>query len=158
MRSGHRLGQAGVLEQARRREAMARRGEQISAERARQMKIQLESFKQKLEQFAVRHKSEIQHDPAFRAKFHSMCASIGVDPLTSRKGIWAELLGVGDYYYELGVRIIEVCVATRSMNGGILSLKELLEALRKRRITYTERISRYVVWPCVLLSSTYSLR
>lgn len=141
MRSGARLGRAGVLEQARRREAMAKRGEQISAERARQMKSQLESFKRKLEQFAIDHKEEIQRDPAFRAKFHTMCASIGVDPLTSRKGIWAELLGVGDYYYELGVRVIEVCVSTRAMNGGIISLGEVVSVLRKSRITYTERIS-----------------
>lgn len=142
MRSSRKLGRAGVLEQARRREAMAKRGEQITAERARQMKAQLASFKGKLEQFAIRHKAEIQCDPAFRAKFHTMCASIGVDPLTSRKGVWAELLGVGDYYYELGVRVIEVCVSTRDMNGGIISLTEVVHALRKRRITYTEKISR----------------
>lgn len=142
MRSGRRLGRAGVLEQARRREAMAQRGQQISAETARQMKQQLELFKQNLEQFAIAHKKEIQKDPAFRAKFHTMCASIGVDPLTSRKGVWAELLGVGDYYYELGVRVIEVCLATRSMNGGIISLTEVVDSLKKKRITYTEQISR----------------
>lgn len=142
MRPGRRLGRGGVLIEARRREALARRGEQISAETARQMKAQLESFKQNLERFAIRHKVEIQRDPAFRAKFHTMCASIGVDPLTSRKGVWAELLGVGDYYYELGVRVIEVCLATRAMNGGIISLNELVECLRKRRLTYTEKISR----------------
>ena len=26
----------------------------------------------------------------------------GVDPLASNKGFWNDLLGVGDYYYELG--------------------------------------------------------
>lgn len=142
MRSGRRLGRAGVLDQARRRDALAQRGEQISAETAKEMKQQLELFKQRLEQFAIAHKKEIQQDPSFRAKFHTMCASIGVDPLTSRKGVWAELLGVGDYYYELGVRIIEVCLATRSMNGGIISLTEVVDTLRKKRITYTEQISR----------------
>jgi len=25
-----------------------------------------------------------------------------VDPLASNKGFWAELLGIGDFYYELG--------------------------------------------------------
>lgn len=142
MRRGPRLGLSGVQGELRRKEELARRGEQISQETARQMKLQLESFKRKLEEFAIRHKKEIQKDPAFRAKFHSMCASIGVDPLTSRKGVWSELLGVGDYYYELGVRIIEVCVATRPMNGGIISLKELVDELQKRRVTYTEKISR----------------
>jgi hypothetical protein len=37
-----------------------------------------------------------------------MCSKIGVDPLASNKGFWAEMLGVGDFYYELGVQIIEV--------------------------------------------------
>ena len=37
-----------------------------------------------------------------------MCASIGVDPLASGKGFWSEMLGVGDFYYELGVQIVEV--------------------------------------------------
>ncbi len=31
-----------------------------------------------------------------------MCAKCGVDPLASNKGFWAELLGIGDFYYELG--------------------------------------------------------
>ena len=34
-----------------------------------------------------------------------MCASIGVDPLASSKGFWSEMLGVGDFYYELGVQV-----------------------------------------------------
>ena len=121
---------------------MAKTGDSINAETAKLMKQQLTTFKRNLEQFAIQHKKEIQSDPAFRAKFHAMCASIGVDPLTSRKGVWAEILGVGDYYYELAVRIIEVCVKTRPMNGGLMDLRELLSALRKGRITYKENISR----------------
>jgi len=121
---------------------MAKTGQAITAESTRQMKLQINDFKSKLEQFAIQHKSEIQNDPAFRAKFHGMCASIGVDPLTSRKGVWSDLLGVGDFYYELAVRIIEICVATRPMNGGIISLEELVATLQTRRITYTEKISR----------------
>ena len=34
-----------------------------------------------------------------------MCQKIGVDPLASHKGFWAQLLGVGDFYYELGVQV-----------------------------------------------------
>lgn len=105
------------------------------------MKMQLSAFKSNLEQFAIRHKKEIQRDPAFRAKFHTMCAAIGVDPLTSKKGIWSDLLGVGDFYYELAVRIVEVCVATRPINGGLMSLRELLSVLQMKRMTYTEKIS-----------------
>jgi ESCRT-II complex subunit VPS22 len=46
--------------------------------------------------------NDIKKSPAFRAQFHSMCAKCGVDPLASNKGFWAELLGIGDFYYELG--------------------------------------------------------
>jgi hypothetical protein len=28
------------------------------------------------------------------------------------------MLGVGDFYYELGVQIVEVCLATNHRNGG----------------------------------------
>uniref|UniRef100_A0A0D3A6T5 Vacuolar protein sorting-associated protein n=1 Tax=Brassica oleracea var. oleracea TaxID=109376 RepID=A0A0D3A6T5_BRAOL len=56
-----------------------------------------------------------------------MCAKVGVDPLASNKGFWAELLGIGDFYYEL------VCMLTRSLNGGSISLQELSSHLRQRR-------------------------
>lgn len=42
-----------------------------------------------------------------------MCATIGVDPLVSNQGMWAQLLGIGDFYSELGVQVIEACLATR---------------------------------------------
>ena len=31
----------------------------------------------------------------------------------ANKGFWSELLGLGDFYYELGVQIVDVCMATR---------------------------------------------
>ena len=34
------------------------------------------------------------------------------------KGFWSKMLGVGDFYYELGIQIIEVCLATSHHNGG----------------------------------------
>lgn len=37
------------------------------------------------------------------------------------------MLGVGDFYYELGVQIIEVCLALKHRNGGMrLSVNQLL--------------------------------
>jgi ESCRT-II complex subunit VPS22 len=94
---------------------------------------QLDLFKSKLEEFALHHREDIRRDPAFRAQFHSMCSLIGVDPLASNKGMWAKTLGIGDYYYELGVAIIEVCLATREANGGMIELPQLLARVNKRR-------------------------
>jgi len=40
-----------------------------------------------------------------------MCAKVGVDPLASNKGFWAELLGIGDFYYELGwFRLLDLLI------------------------------------------------
>lgn len=72
-----------------------------------QMTKQLETFRVNLEEFASKHKSEIKKNAQFRCQFTEMCASIGVDPLASGKGFWL-VLGIGDFYYELGVQIVEV--------------------------------------------------
>ncbi len=62
-----------------------------------------------------------------------MCTGIGVDPLASNKGLWTQLLGVGDFYYELAVQIIEICLITRPLNGGLISLSDLTQRVRVRR-------------------------
>ena len=44
----------------------------------------------------------------------------GVDPLSAEKGFWGSMLGIGEFYYELSVKVAEVCLASRSRNGGII--------------------------------------
>lgn len=70
-------------------------------------------------------REDVRKDPVFRAQFHTMCANVGVDPLASNKGMWAQLLGFGDFYYELGVQVVEACLATKSINGGLMDLDSL---------------------------------
>jgi ESCRT-II complex subunit VPS22 len=70
-----------------------------------------------------------------------MCTSIGVDPLASQKGFWAEILGVGDFYYELGVQIIDVCLRTRAKNGGLLELASLQHYLNAVRPKASQSVS-----------------
>lgn len=43
------------------------------------------------------------------------------------------MLGVGDFYYELAVQVIEVCIQTRPVNGGLINLEALLATLRRKR-------------------------
>lgn len=50
------------------------------------MTLQMEKFREHLENFAAKHKNEIKKNPQFRKQFQEMCASIGVDPLASGKG------------------------------------------------------------------------
>lgn len=82
------------------------------------MKSQLQVFQTNLEAFAKKYKKEINKNPEFRKHFADMCTKIGVDPLactplffahhlSANKGFWSEMLGVGDFYYELAVQIIE---------------------------------------------------
>ena len=77
----------------------------------------IDTFRTHLEEFARKYKTQIRSDPVFRAQFQIMCEKVGVDPLASSKGLWGELLGLGDYYYELGVRIVEVNLLYSSFTG-----------------------------------------
>eukprot|EP01101_Sappina_pedata_P012471 TRINITY_DN8594_c0_g1_i1.p1 TRINITY_DN8594_c0_g1~~TRINITY_DN8594_c0_g1_i1.p1 ORF type:complete len:210 (-),score=45.91 TRINITY_DN8594_c0_g1_i1:21-650(-) len=97
------------------------------------MQEQLKVFRENLASFARKHKKEITKNPEFRLQFCQMCATIGVDPLASNKGFWGELLGVGDFYYELGVQILHICLESRANNGGLFEMNDLLSALNKYR-------------------------
>jgi ESCRT-II complex subunit VPS22 len=93
----------------------------------------VEKLELKLTEFAKLHRSEIQNDPVFRQRFLQMCAPLGVDPLASEKSFWGSLLGMGDFYHELAVKVAEVCLASRSRNGGIMSVTEVQAILAKRK-------------------------
>ncbi|KAJ0670211.1 putative winged helix DNA-binding domain superfamily, Snf8/Vps36 family [Helianthus annuus] len=77
-------------------------GENVAKLRTDLMKEQLSTFRSQLEDFARKYKNDIKKNHIFRSQFHEMCAKVGVDPLASNKGFWAELSGIGDFYYELG--------------------------------------------------------
>lgn len=51
------------------------------------------------------------------------------------------MLGIGDFYYELGVQIVEACWARRSLNGGLMDLPTLVKYVQRRRGSHTEPIS-----------------
>ena len=85
-------------------------------------------FKSKLEEFANKHKRSIREDPIFRAQFQRMCSKIGVDPLASNKGVWAKL-GVSQFYTELSIQIVDVCLSTRELNGGLISMDDLIKCI-----------------------------
>ena len=96
---------------------------------------QLNQFRTALAHFATNHRDSIRSDPAFRHAFQQMCSSIGVDPLAGPRkgGWWAEMLGLGDWQYELGVQIVDVCVSTRERNGGLIEMSELVRLVSKLR-------------------------
>nr|ACO14864.1 Vacuolar-sorting protein SNF8 [Caligus clemensi] len=117
------------------------KGSQLAENEFAEMNKQMETFRSKLEDFARDHKSDIKKDPHFRKHFQEMCASIGVDPLASGKGFWSEMLGVGDFYYELGIQIIEVCMASSGKTGGLMELEVLRDRVARSRGKKSQEIS-----------------
>ena len=97
-----------------------------------------------------------------------MCNAIGVDPLAGSnvkgkgagKGgvgsLWAKVLGgdVNDFYFELAVRVVEVCRGSRGENGGLLGVEECKEQVKKGRgIGGGMLVSEYVETSAVLALS-----
>lgn len=108
----------------------------LNATQIANLHSQLDHFRAQLSRFAIEHRQQILKDPPFRHQFQKMCAEIGVDPLAGPKrgGWWTEILGVvGDWQYELGVQIVDICVSTRERNGGMIEMGELLRLLMKLR-------------------------
>lgn len=108
---------------------------------AEQLSTQLSVFQSTLSYFAVEHAKEIRTNATFRSEFAKMCTTIGVDPLASsssnKKGsLWASVLGndVNDFYFELGIRIIEMCRLTRDVNGGLISVVEVRSRLADSKL------------------------
>lgn len=124
------------------KERFAAKGTELADAEISHMVKQLDSFKEYLESFATKHKSDIKKNPEFRKHFQKLCSQIGVDPLQSSRGFWSEILGVGDFYYELGVQVIEVCLATKPKNGGLISLEELHKLVLKGRARNRQDVSQ----------------
>lgn len=106
---------------------------EIAENQLAKLNEQMESFRSHLQSFATKHKKEIRRNPVFRRQFQEMCAALGVDPLQSSSNFWTKLLGVGDFYYELAVQVVEVCMATSHRTGGFMQLRDLLERVKASR-------------------------
>ena len=108
-------------------------GKKIEDTHMSQLSAQLSLFQSQLSAFASQYKHDITANPVLRYQFQQMCSSIGVDPLASNKGFWSSLLGVGDYYYELALQIAEITITSRAVNGGVMTMDEMLIRLTKQR-------------------------
>ncbi|KAI1005204.1 hypothetical protein K3495_g3013 [Podosphaera aphanis] len=120
-------------------------GNSLRTSHSASLATQLSVFRSLLQHFAQTHAKEIRSNPNFRAEFSRMCSALGIDPLLSSFGagtkdkggsFWAQLLGgsVHDFYFELAVRVVEVCSATREENGGLIGVKEVLERIMSSRM------------------------
>eukprot|EP00995_Heteronema_vittatum_P000724 NODE_1097_length_1070_cov_542.136141_g761_i0.p1 GENE.NODE_1097_length_1070_cov_542.136141_g761_i0~~NODE_1097_length_1070_cov_542.136141_g761_i0.p1 ORF type:complete len:219 (+),score=43.29 NODE_1097_length_1070_cov_542.136141_g761_i0:129-785(+) len=126
-------GVAGIRQQQDVKQTMRSKGEEITDLSTQVLQQQMAQFQQQLADFAVKHKHQINKNAEFRHQFNQMCAKLGVDPLASKKGFWSDMLGYGDFYYQLAVQAIEVCLSNKRQNGGLMPLAEVTAALTKRR-------------------------
>ncbi|KAI8049199.1 EAP30/Vps36 family-domain-containing protein, partial [Syncephalis plumigaleata] len=127
------LGLAGLQKQQQAKEQFRELGLDVREQQVDQLRLQLERFRTLLEQFASEHREAIRKDPVFRARFQAMCTRLGVDPLASNKGFWANLLGQGDFYYELAVQVMEASIVQREADGGLVAVDELHRRVTRRR-------------------------
>ncbi|KAL9104734.1 MAG: hypothetical protein Q9163_000346 [Psora crenata] len=112
----------------------ASHGASLRDSQATSLQTQLSVFQSLLHNFALQHADTIKSNPTFRAEFARMCNAIGVDPLAgsnvkgkaSGKGWWGQVVGggVNDFYFQVAVRVVEVCRASRGENGGLIALEE----------------------------------
>ncbi|CAO1408092.1 unnamed protein product [Diamesa hyperborea] len=123
-----RAGIGAIQKQKLEAEKYKDKGTEISDNQFEQMTKQMETLRENLENFATKHKNEIKKDSKFRRQFQDMCSSIGVDPLASGKGVWS-VLGISDFYYELSVQVVEVCLSINHITGGMIELTELRDRL-----------------------------
>ncbi|GMR41692.1 hypothetical protein PMAYCL1PPCAC_11887, partial [Pristionchus mayeri] len=136
------VGVAAIQKKQEMQAKFSAKGNELAGEQLRLFSQQLDAFTVRLEDFAHKHRDEIKKNSQFRRHFQEMCSSVGVDPLASGKGFWAEKLGMGDFYYELAVQIVEVCLSTNHINGGIMTVEELrTRLLRSRSRTRKETIT-----------------
>ena len=124
----------------------ARHGAALRSTHADALANQLSVFQAALHNFSLTHAKDIRSNPTFRAEFARMCNAIGVDPLAGSnvkdasaagggKSVWAKMLGssVNDFYFELAVRVVDVCRETRAENGGMIALSEVKKRIEKGR-------------------------
>lgn len=128
-------------------QSYATHGANLRSTHTSSLQTQLSVFQSLLHSFALEHSSTIRSNPTFRAEFARMCNAIGVDPLAAsnvkgkngRRGLgeggsfWTQIMGgdMNDFYFEVAVRVVELCRETRSDNGGLIGVEECRKKVGK---------------------------
>lgn len=122
-----------IQKNKQRLELFQQKGNDLAKEELLKLSSQMEEFRVNLSDFAQKYKKDIKKNGDFRRHFQQMCAVAGVDPLRSSTTFWTKILGVGDFYYELAIQIVEVFMSTSHRNGGIMQMDELLTRVTASR-------------------------
>ncbi|KAJ5503137.1 hypothetical protein N7463_006011 [Penicillium fimorum] len=109
-------------------QSYATHGANLRSTHTASLQTQLSVFQSLLHTFALEHSSTIKSNPTFRAEFARMCNTIGVDPLAASNILGGDM---NDFYFEVAVRVVELCRETRSENGGLIGVEECRKRVGK---------------------------
>lgn len=111
------------------RDAFQQLGRSLNERHSNQLSTQLQVFQSALINFANDHAEEISLNLEFKNKFTQISQLIGIDPLDlliyTSKG-----KNSTNFHTALAVKIVEICQNTRDLNGGLISVKELISILK----------------------------
>ena len=88
----------------------------------------LENIMQKIDNL-LKNKSadyeyKIKNNPEFRTKFANLCNILGIDPIITKKSMWSSY---SEFYTQLGMKILRICEKSKKINGGIISIEEIIK-------------------------------
>ncbi|GME95334.1 unnamed protein product [[Candida] boidinii] len=109
-------------------------GQYLLAQQYSQIETQLQVFQNALVQFSDSHSEEIRLNPKVRKEFSQICRSFGVDPLLLNNNSNDNRTNSGneskeDKFYEISLKVIEICHQTKDTNGGLISVKEITKII-----------------------------
>ncbi|KAK4050157.1 ESCRT II complex subunit Dot2 [Microbotryomycetes sp. JL201] len=111
----------------------------LAQQQTQALESSLATFQQALSSFSTHHRQKILSSPEFRTHFSQLCNELGVDPLGgASKGIW-DKVGLGDWYFALGVQIVDVCLQLRDRAGGLVALDEVIQNVTALRTGQTRQ-------------------
>lgn len=108
-------------------------GHHLEAMKVSQLADHMALLERRLSELAHKHQAQIRKDPMLRAKFKQLSDELGIDMLTTKNNVWARTLKLGDYYYDLCVRIVDLCMHEKRFTGGIVPMNYILSVLQKKR-------------------------
>ncbi len=100
-------------------------------ERVTKLKECVIKVQSSLKSIVMNQKKQLEKDEEYQKRFYKLCNDIGVDPFTQKKGFLSGLLNknLDEFYKQLGMRVLGVCLDTRYENGGLIKLSEIKERL-----------------------------
>lgn len=101
-------------------------GSTVSQSQRDHLLTQLQVFQAALISFKSEYASEIVQNEEVRTNFAEICIAFGIDPLVVASSITGEQNNNVERSNQLCLKMIELCTLTRPINGGIISVKDLL--------------------------------